>query len=411
MRRMATEADTCRKYVVPKLYEAGWTDEQISEQVTYTQGRIRVAGGKAKRAAPRRVDYLLRYQRDLPLAVVEAKAEYLAPSEGLQQAMQYGQALDVPFVYATNGHGIVEHDFLTGQQRDLETFPTPLELWNRVRLHKGLGEAVEDKLLTPYNLQDRVPRYYQSIAINRASEAILRGTPRVLLTLATGTGKTAIAFQIAWRLWQSRWNVPNESRRPRILFLADRDVLVRDPYRKDFAPFGDARHRIEGGVVNTSREMYFATYQSIAEDESRPGLYKEYPADFFDLIIVDEAHRGSAAEGGSWQGILEYYSSAVETRYDRHTAARRFPRHLHVLRQPRVHSTPSHKAFRTGSLHRTKCAASSVTPMPPDSVHTLGCATPSGARFPMVSTARKTSRPPYRSCHAPKPLPSTSWNT
>jgi type I restriction enzyme, R subunit len=312
MRRMTTEADTCRKYVVPKLYEAGWSDEQISEQVTYTQGRIRVAGGKAKRATPRRVDYLLRYKRDYPIAVVEAKADYHAPSEGLAQAIQYGIALDVPFVYATNGHGIIEHDFLTGQERELETFPSPTELWNRLRVHKGLEPAVEDKLLTPYNLQDRVPRYYQSIAINRASEAILRGESRVLLTLATGTGKTAIAFQIAWRLWQSRWNVPNESRRPRILFLADRDVLVRDPYRKDFAPFGEARHRIEGGVANTSREMYFATYQSIAEDESRPGLYKEYPSDFFDLIIVDEAHRGSATDGGSWQGILEYFSSAVK---------------------------------------------------------------------------------------------------
>ena len=309
---MTTEADTCRKYVVPNLHNAGWADDQIREQVTYTVGRIRVSNGKAKRGTPRRVDYLLFYNRDLPLAVVEAKAEYLAPSEGLQQAIQYGLALDVPFVYATNGLGIVEHDFLTGQERELETFPSPLELWNRVRLHKGLSAAVEDKLLTPYNLQDRVPRYYQSIAINRASEAILQGKPRVLLTLATGTGKTAIAFQIAWRLWQSRWNVSEEARRPRILFLADRDVLIRDPYRKDFAPFADARHRIEGNVVNTSREMYFATYQAIAEDESRAGLFKEYPADFFDLIIVDEAHRGSATAGGSWQGILDYFSSAVK---------------------------------------------------------------------------------------------------
>jgi type I restriction enzyme, R subunit len=310
---MTTEADTCRKYVVPKLRDAGWDDDHIFEQVTYTDGRIRVTQGKAARGQPKRVDYLLKHNRDYPIAVVEAKAEYLSPSDGLQQAMQYGQDLDLHFVYSTNGLGIVEFDFLTGQQRDLETFPTPTELWNRIRAHKGLEPTVENKLLTPYNQeQGRIPRYYQRIAINRASEAILCGESRVLLTLATGTGKTAIAFQIAWRLWQSRWNASNEARRPRILFLADRDVLVRDPWRKDFAPFGDARHRIEGGIANTSREMYFATYQAIAEDETRPGLYKAYPPDFFDLIIVDEAHRGSATEGGSWQSILEYYSSAVK---------------------------------------------------------------------------------------------------
>ena len=309
---MTTEADTCRKYVVPKLYSAGWTDEQIFEQVTYTDGRIRVSNGQAKRASPKRVDYLLRYQRDYPLAVVEAKAEYLNPSDGLQQAIEYGLALDVPFVYATNGLGIIEHDFLTGQERELETFPSPMDLWNRVRAHKGLTPAVEDKLLTPYNLQDRVPRYYQNIAINRASEAILTGAHRVLLTLATGTGKTAISFQIAWKLWQSRWNAKAESRKPRILFLADRDVLVRDPYRKDFAPFGDARHRIEGGVVNASREMYFATYQSLAEDENRPGLFRQFNPDFFDLIIVDEAHRGSANQNSSWREILDHFTGAVK---------------------------------------------------------------------------------------------------
>jgi type I restriction enzyme, R subunit len=309
---MPTEADTCRKYVLPKLYDADWKDHQINEQVTYTLGRIRVSNSEARRGTPKRVDYLLKYERDYPLAVVEAKAEYLQPGDGLQQAIGYGLALDVPFVYSTNGLGIVEHDFLTGEERDLETFPTPLELWNRVRAHKGLTPAVENCLLVPYNIQDRTPRYYQGIAINRASEAILKGSQRVLLTLATGTGKSALAFQIAWRLWQGRWNVKGEPRRPRILFLADRDVLVRDPYRKDFAPFGEARHRIEGGIVNTSREMYFATYQSIAEDENRPGLFRQFAPDFFDLIIVDEAHRGSARADSSWRNILDHFKGAVK---------------------------------------------------------------------------------------------------
>ncbi|MEF2277005.1 DEAD/DEAH box helicase family protein [Deinococcus sp. YIM 134068] len=309
---MPTEADTCRTSVLPALYAAGWTDEQIKEQRTFTDGRILVQGRSAKRGRQKRVDYLLHTRRDYPIAVVEAKAEYLSPEQGLQQAIDYATVLDLPFAYSTNGRGIVEHDMLTGAERDLEAFPSPAELVNRYRAHRGLPPEVEDRLLIPYHLGDRVPRYYQAIAIQRAAEAILRGQKRLLLTLATGTGKTEIAFQVAWKLWQARWNLSGILRKPRILFLADRSILVDDPKDKAFAPFGDARHKIGGGVLNTSRELYFATYQALAEDEARPGLYRQYPADFFDLIIVDEAHRGSAGEESSWRDILEYFGAATQ---------------------------------------------------------------------------------------------------
>jgi type I restriction enzyme R subunit len=307
-----TEADTCRRYVLPKLYAAGWTDDQISEQKSFTDGRIVVAGSKVKRLPQKRLDYLLRYRRDFPIAVVEAKAIYAKPGDGLQQAKEYAQILGLKFAYATNGHGIVEHDFLTGRDNDLSGFPSSDELWERLRASEAIDDKTAERVLVPYyHLSGKSPRYYQEIAINRATQAILQGKNRVLLTLATGTGKTVIAFQICYRLWNSRWNRAGEHRRPRILYLADRNVLVDDPKDKIFAPFGDARWKIEGKVIK-SREMYFATYQSIARDERRPGLYREFGKDFFDLIVVDECHRGSARDESNWREILEYFEPAFQ---------------------------------------------------------------------------------------------------
>jgi type I restriction enzyme R subunit len=308
---MPTEADTCRTFVLPKLHTAGWADNQIAEQRTFTAGRILVNGRVAQRGKAKRADYLLYYHPAYPLAVVEAKAEYRSPTDGMQQAKSYAQTLGLLFAYATNGVSIVEFDFSTGIEREVDGFPTPAALWRRYRTVKGLPEELEDKLLAPNYSSDKVPRYYQQIAINRAVEAILTGKRRVLLTLATGTGKTVIAFQIAWKLWNSGWNVKHQPGKPRILFLADRSILVDDPKDKTFAPFGDARHKITR-VATKSREMYFATYQAIAADELRPGLYRDYAPDFFDLIIVDEAHRGSANEKGSWREILEYFTGAVQ---------------------------------------------------------------------------------------------------
>ncbi len=309
---MITEADTCRKYVLPKLYKAGWSDDQISEQKTFTDGRIIVIGNKVRRGKPKRADYILRISKNFPIAVVEAKAAYKNPSDGLQQAKEYAEILGLKFAYSTNGHRIVEHDFITGMERELQEFPSPEELWNRLKEAEGITPEMEDKILLPYfNVPGKQPRYYQEIAINRAIKAIYQGKKRILLTLATGTGKTYIAFQIIWKLWNARWNRTGEYRKPRVLYLADRNVLIDDPKDKLFSVFGDARYKIRGEAVK-SREIYFSTYQAIARDERRPGLYKEFPPDFFDLIIVDECHRGSARDDSNWREILEYFSPAVQ---------------------------------------------------------------------------------------------------
>ncbi len=314
---MSTEADTCRKFVVPKLQAAGWDNapHSIAEQRSFTDGRIIVRGNQAERKKTKRADYLLRYTRDFPIAVTEAKAEYKKAADGLQQAKDYAEILGLKFAYATNGKDIIEFDFITGIERFVETFPTPAELWSRLRVGESIkDDTVADRLLTPANLTTgREPRYYQRIAIDRAVQSILQGRKRVLLTMATGTGKTDVAFQICWKLWSSKWNAKGDpTRKPRILYLADRNFLVDDPKDKTFSAFGDARHKIEGGNAVFSREMYFATYQSIAKDERRPGLYKEFAPDFFDLVIVDECHRGSAKEDSNWREILEYFEPAYQ---------------------------------------------------------------------------------------------------
>jgi type I restriction enzyme, R subunit len=314
---MSTEADTCRKFVVPKLQAAGWDNDprSIAEQRSFTDGRIIVRGNKAERKKGKRADYLLRYTRDFPIAVTEAKAEYRKAADGLQQAKDYAEILGLKFAYATNGKEIIEFDFITGIERFVETFPTPDELWSRLRnAEKLTDDTAAQRYLTPFNLTSgKIPHYYQRIAIDLVIRAILRDQRRILLTMATGTGKTIVAFQICWKLWSSKWNSKGDpTRKPRILYLVDRNFLVDDPKDKIFSPFGDARHKIEGGIVTLGRELYFATYQSIAKDERRPGLYKEFAPDFFDLIIVDECHRGSAKEDSNWREILEYFAPAYQ---------------------------------------------------------------------------------------------------
>ena len=231
----------------------------------------------------------------------------------MQQAKDYAEILGLKFAYSTNGEGIVEFDYLTGLERELDSFPTPDELWERLRGGQGLDEVAAERLLTPsHHLSGKSPRYYQEIAINRVVQAVLQGQRRILLTMATGTGKTLVAFQICWKLWNARWNRTRSHRRPRILYLADRNILVDDPKDKTFAPFGEARWKIENGQISKGREMYFAIYQAIAKDERRPGLYREFTPDFFDLIIVDECHRGSAKDESNWREILEYFEPAYQ---------------------------------------------------------------------------------------------------
>ncbi|MBN8459380.1 MAG: DEAD/DEAH box helicase family protein [Verrucomicrobia bacterium] len=311
-----TEADTCRKFVVPALQRAGWDCEphSIAEQRTITDGRIIPVGKGFVRKSPKRADYLLVFQRGFPLGVAEAKGAWKSAGAGLQQAKEYAEMLGLMFAYATNGLEIIEFDYFTGKETLLASFPTPDELWARYRAGRGIkDDAAAEKFLSPINTAVRKgERYYAQIAINRAVEGIVRGDRRQLITMATGTGKTAVAFQICWKLWNARWNPKDEHRRPKILFLADRNLLVDHPKDGIFAAFGDARHKIESGQVVKGREMYFAIYQALAGDANRAALHREFPRDFFDLVIVDECHRGSARDDSNWREILQWFEPAFQ---------------------------------------------------------------------------------------------------
>jgi len=308
-----TEADTCREFVTPRLVEAGWgaAPHSIGEQRSFTNGRIIVAGGKVRRGKQKRADYLLYYRRDYPLAVVEAKEISLPAETGVQQAREYAEILGLKFAYATNGHRIIEIDYTTGTEREVHRYATPDELFSRLTAATQLPRTSATHLLEPFNLASgKVPRYYQRIAIDRAIEAILQGQKRILATLATGTGKTCVAFQICWKLWSSRWNRTGEYRRPKILFLADRNILVDEPMAKMFAPFGDARHKIAGGDTSQSRDMYFGIYQALSTASA--DVFRQYRPDFFDLIVIDECHRGSSRDESAWRAVLDYFDPAVQ---------------------------------------------------------------------------------------------------
>lgn len=306
-----TEADTRATLIDPSLERSGWLPEQIRREYQFTDGRITVTGRAHRRGTGKRCDYVLRWSRDQLLAVVEAKARGVPATDGLQQAIEYATTLSAPFAYATNGLTIIERDLLTGTETTLDSFPSPQALFDRWRGATGLPPEAARVLGVPLYTGKHKPRYYQLIAVHRAVEAIARGRERVLLTLATGTGKSFIAFQVCWRLWTAGWNRKGRPGKPRILFLADREVLVSDPMMKDFAPFGSALGRIEGDAV-VGREMYFATYQAIAEDASRRGLFRQYPRDFFDLVVVDECHRGSARDDSTWREILDWFVGAAK---------------------------------------------------------------------------------------------------
>ncbi len=314
------EKDTCRDYVLPLLKAAGWSDDQIVEQFPITAGRVITVGKKHRRGEALRADYVLEYEPGAPVAVVEAKREYAIPGKGLQQAKNYAQLLDLPFAYSTNGDGIVEDDRDTGLETDkLTAFPSPDQLWSRFRSWKGIvDDFIGDGLLLPFNRALRnadgtvkEPRYYQRTAINRAVQAILAGDNRLLLTLATGTGKTFVAMQIVWKLWQSHWR---EGRNPRILYLADRNVLVDQPIEREFVPaFGEGPIWKLKGEAKAGREIYFALYQALADSGEDPnGIFREFAPDFFDLVIVDECHRGSARAESSWRAILDHFGPAAQ---------------------------------------------------------------------------------------------------
>jgi type I restriction enzyme R subunit len=322
-RRSPTEAETCRDYVVPKLKEAGWSDDQIVEQYRITDGRIVKVGSKHRRGDELRADYVLAYRPGVPIGVVEAKRQYSTPGQGMQQAKRYAERLDVPFAYSTNGESIVEDDSNTGIERAyLPGFPSPDTLWARYREWKGIrDETVDDGLLLPFNRSLRnadgtvkEPRYYQQTAINRTVESILGGDKRLLLTMATGTGKTFVSMQIVWKLWNSGWV---RDRNPRILYLADRNVLVDQPIEREFRPAfgageGSPIWKLQG-AKKAGREIYFGLYQQLADSGDEPnGMFRQFEPDFFDLVIVDECHRGSARAESSWRKILKHFSGAAQ---------------------------------------------------------------------------------------------------
>lgn len=308
-----SERDICTKFITPALIKAGWDiHKQIREEVTFTAGRIIVKGKMHTRRKAKRADYILYYKSNLPLAIIEAKDDTHSVGDGMQQALQYADILDIPFVFSSNGKAFLEHD-RTGmsdyveREIGLDEFPSPEKLWERYKQWKGITEE-QERIITQDYFSDgsgKTPRYYQRIAINRAVEAIAKGQNRLLLVLATGTGKTLIAFQLIWRLWKSRT-------KKRILFLADRNILVDQTMANDFKHFGDKMTKIRNRKVDKSYEIYLALYQGMSGAEEWKNIYKEFSPDFFDLIIVDECHRGSAKEDSAWREILEYFSSATQ---------------------------------------------------------------------------------------------------
>lgn len=313
-KKALSERDICTKYITAALVAGGKWDSmtQIREEVSFTKGRVLVRGKKWSRGEAKRADYVLYHKPGIPLAVIEAKDNNHPVGGGMQQALEYGDTLDVPFVFSSNGDAFLFHD-RTGQsdpvekELTLEEFPSAEELWRRYCIWKGLTPPQSAVVAQDYCVQgpDKEPRYYQEIAINRTIEAIAKGEKRVLLTMATGTGKTFVAFQIIWRLWKS-------GRKKRILFLADRNILVDQTRVNDFKPFAGKMTKIEGRKVDKSYEIYLALYQGISGQEEAANAYKEFSPDFFDLVIVDECHRGSADEDSNWRKILEYFNAATQ---------------------------------------------------------------------------------------------------
>lgn len=307
-----TEEDIKLQYITPAILSK-WSREKITMETQITDGKINLKGNFVFREKPKRADYILYLSANNPIAVVEAKDNTHSISHGLQQAMTYARMLDVPFAYSSNGDGFVEHDFLTGQQREfgLDEFPTERELVARYKQESDLTTKQEIILEQPYYTSQNTypPRYYQRIAINRTVDAIARGQQRLLLVMATGTGKTYTAFQIVYRMLQS-------GLKRKILYLADRNILVDQSIQQDFAPLEKVTHKInvakDDKSTITSHEVYFSLYQQLVGDDDKEHFSELFSPDFFDLIIVDECHRGSAKEESRWRRILDYFQSATQ---------------------------------------------------------------------------------------------------
>lgn len=309
---MPSEADTRANDIDPALARAGWTASHIIREYYFTDGRKLSGNQRGKRCF---IDYLLHHNHH-HLAIIEAKKSSEHPTKGLQQAIDYAKKLQIRFVFSSNGKEIYAFDLAEGKGAFVEQYPSPAELLAQSEVSLGLGEQLRQ---IPFLLDGAMQaRYYQALAVNAATDAIAQGNPRILLTLATGTGKTFIAFQLVHKLFQTRWNLSAMgTRRPRILFLADRNILADqaintfNPYEKDLVKIDGDEIRKRNGKVPTNAHIFFAIYQAISDKETIGGYYQAYPADFFDLILIDECHRGSANEEGSWRAILDHFRSAV----------------------------------------------------------------------------------------------------
>ena len=312
-KQQLSERDICTQYITPALVRSGWElATQVREEFSLTNGRILVRGKLHARARNKRADYVLFYKPNLPIAVIEAKDNRHSLGDGMQQGLGYGELLQVPFIFSSNGDGFLFHnkiavDGVIEREIGLDEFPSAETLWQWWAAHRGLSEAQQNLVKQDYysDGSDKTPRYYQLLAIDKTIEAIAKGQNRILLVMATGTGKTFTAFQIIWRLWKSKT-------KQRILFLADRNILVDQTMTNDFKSFGSAMTKIQKRQADKSYEIYLSLYQAVTGTEEEQKIYKQFSRDFFDLIVIDECHRGSAAEDSAWRQILEYFASATQ---------------------------------------------------------------------------------------------------
>ncbi|MDM8560969.1 DEAD/DEAH box helicase family protein [Candidatus Parabeggiatoa sp. HSG14] len=307
-----SESDICTKYITPAIEKAGWDiHTQIREEFSLTKGRIIVRGKLHTRATNKRADYILFYKPGIPIAVIEAKSNKYTIGNGMQQALEYADMIDVPFIFSSNGDGFLFHNKLAQDNKleselSLDDFPSPEDLWQQWTQKNNIDAEQEAIITQDYysDGSDKTPRYYQFLAINKTIAAIAQGKNRILLVMATGTGKTFTAFQIIWRLWKSRT-------KKRILFLADRNILVDQTMTNDFKPFGPVMTKIQKRQINKSYEIYLSLYQAVTGSEEEQNIFKQFSPNFFDLVVIDECHRGSAAEDSNWRRILEYFSDAT----------------------------------------------------------------------------------------------------
>ena len=309
-KKTLSERDICTKFITPAVEKAGWDKRnQLLEEVSFTDGKIYVRGKLTTRGVRKRADYILYYKPNIPIAIIEAKDNKHSVRAGIQQALDYAGILDIPCVFSSNGDGFLFHDRNTGTEieLDIDNFPSPAELWEKYKQYKGITTPEAEKIVGQdyfFDGSTRKPRYYQQIAVNRTVEAIANGQNRILLVMATGTGKTYTSFQIIHRLWKS-------GAKKRILFLADRTALIDQTKRGDFKHFKDKMTVVKHRQIDKSYEVYLALYQGLSGSDDDANVYKQFSPDFFDLIVIDECHRGSAKEDSSWRQILTYFKNAT----------------------------------------------------------------------------------------------------